>query len=165
MLALDKAQTMLQATFSEHGGCSEEAQAQEKTMPDLTFPGLTALQAQALLTAYEDIVNPVAEVTSTPEEIMAWVMENATDLQEGMLKAIAAGAPDWVPATELGEKTGLNYAQMGGTMSRLHLKVVHRYGAEVDYPWEREEKGDIVRYRVTKSVAAIILDAEDGPTA
>ncbi|MCZ2818022.1 hypothetical protein [Modestobacter sp. VKM Ac-2984] len=134
-------------------------------MPDLTFRDLTTMQAQALLAAHQDIVNPVAEVTSTPEEIIAWVVENATELQAGMLNAIAAGSPDWVPATELGEKTGLNYAQMGGTMSRLHLKVVHRYGPEVNYPWEREEKADIVRYRVTESVAAIILDSGNQPTA
>ncbi|MCV2491660.1 hypothetical protein OF117_20140 [Geodermatophilus sp. YIM 151500] len=48
-------------------------------MPDLTFRDLTTMQAQALLAAHEDIVNPVAEVTSTPEEIMASMTQLRSD--------------------------------------------------------------------------------------
>jgi hypothetical protein len=135
-------------------------------MPDLSFPDLTTVQAQALLAAYDNIVNAPATTMASPEAIIAWLMEgNATETQERKLRAIASGAPDWVTATELAEKTGINPAQMGGSNARLHMKVTHRFGEAAGYPWEREEKGDLVRYRMTDAVAAAVLDGAGQPVA
>ena len=75
-------------------------------MPTLTFPDLTTVHAQALLTAYEDITNAPVATTASPEEVIAWLMEDATEHQDSMLRAIVAGAPDWVTAVELAERTG-----------------------------------------------------------
>ncbi len=134
-------------------------------MPSLTFSDLTTAQAQALLTAYDDIITAPVATAASPAEVIAWLVENATDYQASMLKAIAAGAPGWVTATELAEKTGLNPAQMGGVNARMHMKVTHHFGAAVGFPWEREERGDLVRYRMDEAVAAAVLDVAGAPDA
>lgn len=134
-------------------------------MPTLTFTDVTTVQAQALLAAYENIVSAPAATVASPEEVIAWLMENATPTQVAMLRAIAAGAPDWVTATELAEKTALTPAQMGGSNARLHMRVTHRFGEAAGFPWDREERGDVVRYRMTESVAAAVLDGAEQPGA
>jgi hypothetical protein len=135
-------------------------------MHNLTFPDLTTAQAQALLAAYDDIVNAPAAAIASPEQMVAWLMEgNATEHQAATLRAIAAGAPDWVAATELAEKTGLSPAAMGGSNARLHMKVTRRFGEAAGFPWDREERGDLVRYRMTETVAAAVLDGAAQPGA
>jgi hypothetical protein len=47
---------------------------------------------------------------------------------------------------------------MGGVNARLHSRVSFHYGPEA-FPWERQDAGDIGRYRMTPSVAAAVLDS------
>jgi hypothetical protein len=132
-------------------------------MPSLSFPDLTVGQARALLVAYDDIVNsPVAAVPS-PEEVATWLVRHATEHQVAILRAIAAGAPDWVPAAALAERTGLASSRLGGVNARMHAKVTRQFGEAVGFPWVREERAGLVRYQMDESVAAAVLDASSRP--
>lgn len=131
-------------------------------MMDLTFRDLSAADAAALVSAY-DALRAGAETTvdATPEDVVRWLLEDPTDNQVAFLRTLAEQAPKWVTAKDLLAATGLSPSALGGANARIHARVDHRFGPG-HYPWEREERGDLIRYRLTESVADAVKIALEG---
>ncbi len=131
-------------------------------MVDLTFRDLSAAAAASLLSAY-DAMRAGAQATAdtTPEDVARWLLEDPTDNQVAFLRTLAEQAPKWVTATDLLTATGLSPSALGGANARIHARVDHRFGPG-RYPWEREERGDVIRYRMTESVADAVKVALEG---
>lgn len=126
---------------------------------DLTFRDLSSADATALLAAYDTLsARRPATIEVTPEGIVSWLLEDPTANQVVFLRTLAEKAPDWVTATDLLQATGLSPSALGGANARIHARVDRRFGPG-RYPWEREERGDVIRYRMSESVGQAVKAA------
>ena len=45
------------------------------------------------------------------------------------------------------------------------MRVTHRFGEAAGFPWDREERGDIVRYRMRSPWRCLLTTARSQPGA